>query len=944
MKKLTVSYFNAGSVRNKATAITDFLTDEKVDICAITETWLKDGTKDIVSYGDITPAGYKLEHIPREKRRGGGVAVIYKATLKAKMQKVTKHETFEIMEILLTARNDSIRLSVLYRPPSSPLQKFFKEFQTYAANLTTTTGKLLIAGDFNIPMDIQDNQGAVKFKELLESLNLRQHVKASTHRLGHTLDLIITREHELLLDSQIKIHPPLSDHKPLSFHCYIDKPETLKTKVCYRKTKDIDMCSFKEELANLPVMRLQTSDVNELVANYNKELTTLLDRHAPIITKESFVRNQSPWFNDELSQAKKSKRQAERKWIKNPLEINLQIFHHHKYTYLDMCKNAKKEFYQSQIAQHQGNQKELYKIANKLLYRTKDKSLPDEDNPEILANRFVNFFADKIKNITDRFKKAEMTKQDIPPNITLLHKFKETSLKDLKEIILAGNSKCCHLDPIPTYIVKDCIDTILPLLLRIVNLSLCTNVMPVCLKTATVTPLLKKKSLDIEELKNYRPVSNLSFLSKLIEKSVVKQLNMHMLSNDLYPCNQSAYRKFHSTETALVKILNDLLLAIDKKQCSFLVLFDQSAAFDTVNQDLMLHRLKYSFGITNDALEWLNSYFKHRHQKVCINGVSSECKELVTGFPQGSVLGPFMYPVYTSPLFNIVEKYGLSIHMYADDTQVYLSFKVNEENVAVEKLERCISDIRNWMFENHLKLNDTKTEFLVIGSKHMKDKLNDVSHISIGNSKVETVGFAKNIGAILDSNLDMTEHVNNVCRACYMHLHSISRVRENLTEDATATLVNALVTSRLDYANAILYGIPEFLIHKLQLVQNNAAKLILRKKKYDSVTPLLKRLHWLPIKYRIMYKINLLTFKCMQNIAPSYLSELCVPYEPARSLRSSNQCLLTERARRTNTADRAFSVAGPKLWNLLPDDVRVIEKLSLFKTKLKTHYFSKAFG
>ena len=151
---------------------------------------------------------------------------------------------------------------------------------------------------------------------------------------------------------------------------------------------------------------------------------------------------------------------------------------------------------------------------------------------------------------------------------------------------------------------------------------------------------------------------------------------------------------------------------------------------------------------------------------------------------------------------------------------------MNEENVAVEKLEGCISDIRNWMFENHLKLNDTKTEFLVIRNKHMKKKLNGVSHISIGDSKVETVGCAKNIGAILDSNLDMTEHVNNVCRACYTHLHGFNRVRENLTGESTATLVHAVLTSRLEYANAISYWIPGYLLPKLQLVQNDATSLI----------------------------------------------------------------------------------------------------------------------
>ena len=244
-----------------------------------------------------------------------------------------------------------------------------------------------------------------------------------------------------------------------------------------------------------------------------------------------------------------------------------------------------------------------------------------------------------------------------------------------------------------------------------------------------------------------------------------------MSQNNLYPCHQSAYRKNHSTETALVKIVNDLLCAIDSRQCTFLVMLDQSAAFDTVNQDLLLNRLRSTCGIVNDANEWLASYFKNRYQSVCIQNVSSGPRELLTGFPQGSVLGPFMYPVYTSPLFSIAEKYDLSIHMYADDTQVYLSFNQCEQNTALEKIERCISEIRQWMHDNHLKLNDSKTEFMIVGSKHMLRQCDNISCMQIGDSSIHSSDKAKNIGVIIDENLTFVNHVNSLCRTCYMHLN-----------------------------------------------------------------------------------------------------------------------------------------------------------------------------
>jgi len=533
---------------------------------------------------------------------------------------------------------------------------------------------------------------------------------------------------------------------------------------------------------------------------------------------------------------------------------------------------------------------------------------------------------------------------ELPLGICPLTSFNCVSEQDLRKLITASNAKSCHLDPMPTRLVLDSLDVLLPTLTRIVNMSLANCVMPSSLKTATVSPLIKKSNLECDELKNYRPVSNLPYLSKLIEKVVVKQLDDHMLDNSLYRSDQSAYRRFHSTETALVKIMDSLLCAMDNKKCNLLVLLDQSAAFDTVNQDLMLQRLESSYGITSDALQWLSSYLKGRTQAVSIGSCSSEPKDLATGFPQGSVLGPFMYPIYTSPLFDIASKYDIMIHMYADDTQLYVSFSADEDNSAVSKLQDCILEIRQWMMNNHLKLNDTKTEFLVIGTPQLKKRLSSVSSLHIGDSNVEAVDSARNIGAIIDNTLSMAQHVSSVCRTCYMHLHNISKIRSHLTEDAAATIVNALVTSCLDYANAILYGIPQYMLKRLQQVQYNAARLVLRKKKRDHGTPLLKQLHWLPIQTRIEYKLNLLTFKSLNNLAPVYLTELLCTYNPSRTLRSSSMGLLQEKNAKTKKAgERAYSIAAPKLWNRLPQELRSLNELVSFKTALKTYYFKKVF-
>ena len=195
----------------------------------------------------------------------------------------------------------------------------------------------------------------------------------------------------------------------------------------------------------------------------------------------------------------------------------------------------------------------------------------------------------------------------------------------------------------------------------------------------------------------------------------------------------------------------------------------------------------------------------------------------------------------------------------------------------------------------------------------------------------------------MDSNLSMECHVASIVRSCYMGLRKIGRIRMFISGDTAATLVNAYVTSKLDCNNSLLHKLPKTLLNRLQMIQNNSARLISMKRKYDSIEPVLKDLHWLPIEFRIQYKINLLTFKCLNNLAPFYLRDLLEPYVPGRSLRSTDKNLLTEKRSRTIVGDRAFSVCAPVLWNGLPFQLRATTSIIHFKSLLKTHYFRLAF-
>ena len=204
----------------------------------------------------------------------------------------------------------------------------------------------------------------------------------------------------------------------------------------------------------------------------------------------------------------------------------------------------------------------------------------------------------------------------------------------------------------------------------------------------------------------------------------VQQLKAHMDNNLLHKTCQSAYRSCHSTETALLKITSDLRCAMEEDHCVLLVMLDLSAAFDTVSHETLLQRMEKMYGVQEEALAWLSSYFTDRSQSVIIQDGMSAPKPLKTGLPQGSILGPFTFPSYSSPLFKIARQHGVEMHMYADDTQLYIPFKPEEYNTATSKMQDCLASIRSWMSQNQLKLNDDKTEFMIIGKPNsLKDHL-----------------------------------------------------------------------------------------------------------------------------------------------------------------------------------------------------------------------------
>ena len=374
--------------------------------------------------------------------------------------------------------------------------------------------------------------------------------------------------------------------------------------------------------------------------------------------------------------------------------------------------------------------------------------LPSSESASYLATSFLKFFDDKIVKLCSSFPAASNVSPHTPPPVSppSLSAFAPATTQEVRNAILSSSNATCALDLIPTHLLKSCIDALIQPITCLINLLLSESIFPDIFKHAIVTPLHKKHSLPKDDLSSYRPISNLNFISKILERVIHTRLTSHLKTFPSLSRFQSAYRKFHSTETALLRIHNDLIQSINTQKVSALVLLDLSAAFDTIDHNILLSRLKSNFGISDTALSLLSSYLSNRTQSVLIGNSSSS--PLLTGVPQGSVLGPLLFCLYTSPLGQIFSNSPVSYHLYADDTQLYISFSSSDSAYSLSALSLTLDSVYSWFTSNRLSVNPSKTEFLLIGTPQQRAKLTSTS-VSFCGTALTPSDSCHNLATIL---------------------------------------------------------------------------------------------------------------------------------------------------------------------------------------------------
>ena len=522
----------------------------------------------------------------------------------------------------------------------------------------------------------------------------------------------------------------------------------------------------------------------------------------------------------------------------------------------------------------------------------------------------------------------------------------------VRKIILGlKNSKASGVDNIDTYIIKLVAEEILPAVTHIVNLSIQQAVFPSLYKVAKVIPLFKKGDPLLP--KNYRPVAILCILSKVIERVVYMQIVEYMTKNDLFHPNHHGFRAHHSTATAMVQMYDSWVQAADKGELTGVCMLDMSAAFDVVDHGLLLKKLKL-YGFDDQAFSWMQDYLSGRSQAVYVDGSLSSFLPVSVGVPQGSILGPLCYILFTNDLRETVIDNSSHVHgshltshcqqcgglcCFADDSTYSVSSHSQKD--LQDKLNSRYTTLSSYMGNGKLKLNDDKTHLLIMTTRQ-KHRMLDISvRINTPTEEIEPIKSEKLLGVFIQNDLKWNNYILHNEKSLIKQLSnrlSALKMISNVGSFKTRLMVaNGIFCSKLIFQICLWGGTEDYLLDALQVVQNKAARFITRKDRYTSVSQILRHCGWLSVRQLVCYHSVILIHKTLQTRQPKYIYtrlESQFPYN-TRLAQSDAVRMGPEYKSKLELTEKSFMNRATVSYNKIPSKLRKITAIQNFKVQLK---------
>ena len=863
---IKIATLNACSLRYKLPEIASLIRTRQYDILGLSETWLDPEITD----GELSIDGYNLIRKDRTQRLGGGVCFYYRQDLPVRSRPDLHSESTETVWVEINGKPGRHLVGCVYRPPGEPVS-YWADLEADIVRAAVQSSSVTLVGDFNVNMDPAHPAPQHKhLTDLCAAFGLQNIVMQPTRETpqcpeGTMIDLILTNP--ALVSLATVVPTDISDHSAVEafIQLAVDvPPASSTTSRLTRNIRGVDINSFRQDILEASLHDFSDhNDVNHMWKEWHTKFLYVLDKHAPLHNSKPSRRAIPPWSDRELHQLEQRKRRLHSRWRKDRTNGTLYAeFKQARSTARNAYRRKRNEYFSRQCEENVANPRKSWAILNAVTGRSRRRQDPSCSISEV-ADTFHSI-------VTDPNRPEQLCTPHGPAGPVSLTELDPVTPADVRRLLEKLDArKATGSDGIPGSLLQQCADLLSYSLAVLFCTSLRTGTIPSAFKLASVVPLYKAGDPSVPT--NYRPVSLLPIVSKLLERVVQHQLVRHLDLTQALPETQFAFRKKCSTEDALCVLTDNLQKARDSGKTTGLCLLDMSKAFDKVHHDKLIQDL-LAVGISGKALSWFVDYLSGRKQQILISPSTSPALACTCGVPQGSVLGPVLFSIYTRDV-PLVSSPVPSVQ-FADDIALYDSQASAAE--ASRTLTTAATALAGWLKSRGLILNATKSQVLTISPQQHVQEVT----VKSGDCLLPSASSARYLGVHLDNRLDWDTHVNYVVTKVAKKIGALWRARRSLSRRSRQVYVKAVIMPDLLYGSCCFSAaMREGQLKRLQTTQNRAIRCIDGNPPRTAMQPLLTAHSLYRVSELYRQKILITIWRCIHARTSPVLAQLLTPHK-----------------------------------------------------------------